>query len=65
MLRKVKAICRETEDEDAKNEASLFKEEVGWYTHQKKAKQSKSKEFETRMKSCDQNEMFEKLMGNV
>lgn len=65
MLRKVKPICRETEDEAAKNEASLFKEEVNWYTHHKKAHLSKGKDFDKRMKSCDNGEMFEKLMDNV
>lgn len=65
MLRKVKPVCRETEDEGAKNEASLFKEEVNWYTHQKKEKQKKGKDFSERMKSCDNVEMFDKLLGNV
>ena len=33
MLLKVKPKGRKTEDEDAKNEASLFEEEVKWDTH--------------------------------
>jgi glutamyl-tRNA reductase len=65
MLRKVKPEGRKTEDEDAKNEASLFEEEVKWYTHQKKAKQTKGKDFDKRMKSCDNVEMFDKLLDNV
>merc|ERR1711907_853653 len=65
MLRKVKPIGRETKDEAAVNEASLFKEEVSWYTHQKKQKLNKEKDFEKRMKSCDNAEMFDKLMDNV
>lgn len=65
MLRKVKPECRKTEDEDAKGEASLFLEEVNWYTSQKKAKQTKGKDFAKRMKSCDNVEMFDKLLENV
>jgi len=43
----------------------LFLEEVNWYTSQKKAKQTKSKDFAKRMKSCDNVEMFDKLLENV
>ena len=65
MLRKVKIIGRKTEDEDASNAASLFKEEVNWYTHQKKTKLKNEKNFDERMKSCDNAEMFDKLIDNV
>ena len=65
MLRKVKPIGREPENEAAKNEASLFKEEVNWYTHQKKQKLTKGKDFDSRMKSCETDEMFGKLMHHV
>lgn len=65
MLLKVKPKGRKTDDEAAEKEASLFEEEVKWYTHQKKAKQGKGKDFDKRMKSCDNVEMFDKLLDNV
>lgn len=60
-LRKVKAV---TDHEDT-TEAKLFKEEVQFYTYQKSAKAANEKAFSKRMKSCDNQHMFENLLKSV
>lgn len=61
-LRKVKLF---KEKKNLSDEDKLFQEEVNFYTDMKSAAQKKKKEYKKILDSCDNTQMFEKLLKLV
>jgi len=60
-LKKVKANTKRDDTDEYKD----FKEQVKFYTEQKKGCLKKAKDFSGRMASCDQQNMFENMLNNT
>jgi len=61
-LRKVKMF----KDKKKMNDADkLFQEEVNFYTDMKSAAQKEKKEYQKKLDSCDNTQMFDKLLKLV